>query len=207
MTRTTARTPARPTPPTSATRDLAGFLAGLLAAAVALAALLLGSLTTVAADAADAVDPASAEHPTSWRGGGDDHDHDDDHDDDHGSHGGGTDDGPGDDNGGSGDSGGRDDDRVIRTGACGAGADWKLKVKTDDGRLEVEGEIDSFVAGQQWRWTLRHNGSVSDRGVGTTTARSGSFEVERKVVDLRGTDTLAFRAVRAGQTCAGVVNY
>ncbi len=35
-----------------------------------------------------------------------------------------------------------DDDRVIRTGSCSAGADWKLKVKTDDGRLEVEGEID-----------------------------------------------------------------
>jgi hypothetical protein len=100
-----------------------------------------------------------------------------------------------------------DDDRVIRTGSCSAGADWKLKVKTDDGRLEVEGEIDSNVAGQRWRWTLRHNGSVSDRGVATTTPRSGSFEVERKVVDLAGTDTLAFRAVRDGQVCRGVVNY
>jgi hypothetical protein len=100
-----------------------------------------------------------------------------------------------------------DDDRVIRTGSCSAGADWKLKVKTDDGRLEVEGEIDSNVAGQRWRWTLRHNGSVSDRGVATTTARSGSFEVERKVVDLAGSDALAFRAARDGQVCRGVVNY
>jgi hypothetical protein len=100
-----------------------------------------------------------------------------------------------------------DDDRVIRTGGCSAGADWKLKVKTDDGRLEVEGEIDSNTAGQRWRWTLRHNGSMSDRGVATTTARSGSFEVERTVVDLAGTDTLAFRAVRDGQVCRGVVNY
>ena len=100
-----------------------------------------------------------------------------------------------------------DDDRVIVTGRCSSGADWKLKVKTDDGRLEVEGEIDSNVAGQRWRWTLRHNGSVSDRGVATTTARSGSFEVERKVVDLAGTDALVFRAVRDGQVCRGVVNY
>ena len=102
---------------------------------------------------------------------------------------------------------GGDDDRVIRTGSCSGSADWKLKVKTDDGRLEVEGEIDSNVAGQRWRWTLRHNGSVSDRGVGTTTARSGSFEVERKVVDLAGTDAITFRAVRDGQVCRGVVNY
>jgi GH15 family glucan-1,4-alpha-glucosidase len=100
-----------------------------------------------------------------------------------------------------------DDDRVIVTGDCSGSADWKVKVKTDDGRLEVEGEVDSNVAGQRWRWTLRHNGSVSDRGVATTTARSGSFEVERTIVDLAGTDRVVFRAVRDGQTCRGVVNY
>ena len=104
-------------------------------------------------------------------------------------------------------SGGDDDDRVIRTGSCSGSADWKLKVKTDDGRLEVEGEIDSNVSGQQWRWTIRHNGSVSDRGTGTTTGRSGSFEVERRIVDLAGTDAVVFRAVRDGQVCRGVVNY
>ncbi|GIM67732.1 hypothetical protein Pve01_89590 [Planomonospora venezuelensis] len=126
---------------------------------------------------------------------------------------GGDDDPPGDDDGGhSGDddgthSGGGDDDRVIVTGRCSSGADWKLKVKTDDGRLEVEGEVDSNVAGQRWRWALRHNGSVSDRGVSTTTARSGSFEVERRMVNLAGTDRVVFRAVHDGQTCRGVVNY
>ena len=104
-------------------------------------------------------------------------------------------------------SSGDDDDRVIRTGSCSGSADWKLKVKTDDGRLEVEGEIDSNVYGQRWRWTLTHNGSVSDRGTGTTSGRSGSFEVERKIVNLAGTDAVVFRAVRDGQVCRGVVNY
>ena len=66
-----------------------------------------------------------------------------------------------------------DDDRVIVTGSCSAGADWKLRVKTDDGRLEVEGEVDSNTSGQRWRWALRHNGSVSDRGTSTTAGRSG----------------------------------
>lgn len=102
---------------------------------------------------------------------------------------------------------GGDDDRVIVTGRCSAGAVWKLKVKTDDGRLEVEGEVDSNVTGQRWSWALRHNGSVTDRGVGTTTARSGSFDVERTIVDLAGTDRVAFRAVHDGQTCRAVVNY
>lgn len=100
-----------------------------------------------------------------------------------------------------------DDDRVIRTGVCTGSADWKLKVKTDNGRLEVEGEIDSNVAGQRWRWTLRHNGSVTGRGIGTTAGRSGSFGVERRIVDLAGTDTVTFRATRNGQVCRGVVNY
>ncbi len=102
---------------------------------------------------------------------------------------------------------GGDDDRVIRTGSCSAGADWKLKVKTDDGRLEVEGEVDTNRAGQAWAWTIRHNGSVSARGTSTTTARSGSFEVERKIVNLAGTDRVVFRATYAGQTCVGVVNF
>ena len=116
----------------------------------------------------------------------------------------GDDDDPDEDNSGS---GGGDDDRVITTGSCSAGADWKLKVKTDDGRLEVEGEVDSNRAGQTWAWSLRHNGSLSARGTATTTARSGSFDVERKIVDLAGTDRVVFRATYAGQTCRGVVNY
>ena len=100
-----------------------------------------------------------------------------------------------------------DDDRVIRTGACTGSADWKLKVKTDDGRLEVEGEVDSNRVGQAWRWAIRHNGSVTARGTSQTFGRSGSFSVERKVVDLAGTDRLVFRASYAGQVCRGVVNY
>ena len=102
---------------------------------------------------------------------------------------------------------GGDDDRVIRTGTCTDGATWKLKVKTDDGRLEVEAEIDSNVVGQRWRWALRHDGSVSDRGTGTTGGRSGSFEVERRMVDLAGADAVVLRAVHDGQVCRGVVNY
>ena len=38
---------------------------------------------------------------------------------------------------------GGNDDRVIRTGSCSGSADWKLKAKSDDGRIEVEWEVDS----------------------------------------------------------------
>ena len=100
------------------------------------------------------------------------------------------------------------DDEVIRRGSCSGSADWKLKVKTDDGRLEVEGEVDS----NNERAAVGLGGSittarVSARGTATTTGRSGSFSVERRVVNLAGTDTVVFRAEHQGQICRGVVNY
>lgn len=104
-------------------------------------------------------------------------------------------------------SAGGDDDRVIRTGSCSGSADWKLKVKTDDGRLEVEGEVDSNRRGQEWRWAIVHNGSVSARGRAVTQGVSGSFSIERRIVNLRGTDRVVFRAVRGSQVCRGVVNF
>jgi hypothetical protein len=102
----------------------------------------------------------------------------------------------------------RGDDRVIRTGNCSGRADWKLKVDTEDGgRLEIEGEVDSNRNGQKWRWLFRHNGSVTARGTATTVAPSGSFDVERRIVNLAGTDRVVFKATRNGQVCRGVVNY
>jgi hypothetical protein len=100
-------------------------------------------------------------------------------------------------------------DDVRRQGSCSGRTDWKLKASPEDGRIEVEGEIDSNRVGQTWRWRLVHNGSLSARGTKTTRAPSGSFEVRRVVVNLRGTDKLVFRAtnVASRETCRGVVNF
>jgi hypothetical protein len=102
---------------------------------------------------------------------------------------------------------GGDDDRVIRTGSCSGGADWKLKVKTDDGRLEVEGEVDSNQSGQSWNWKIKDNGSVAAKGSATTGGRSGSFSVERKIANQAGTDTVVFRAKRSGEVCTGTIAF
>ena len=82
---------------------------------------------------------------------------------------------------------------VVRRGSCSGAIHWKLKVGRDDGRLEVEGEVDSNHAGQTWRWRLVHNGSTSARGARTTKAPSGSFEVHRRMVNAAGTDTVRLR--------------
>lgn len=119
------------------------------------------------------------------------------------------DDPAGDDNGGGGvgGGGGGGGGRVIKTGSCSDGARWKLKVKSDDGRLEVEGEVDSNVSGQDWAWKIKDDGSVVARGTATTAGRSGSFEVERRVDDRAGTDTIVFRARHAGEVCSGTIAF
>jgi hypothetical protein len=101
------------------------------------------------------------------------------------------------------------DDDVIRRGSCSGGTDWKVKASPEDGRIEVEGEIDSNKNGQVWRWRLRHNGSLSAKGTATTHGASGSFEVRRVVVDATGTDHMVFRArnPQSGEVCRGVVNF
>ena len=58
----------------------------------------------------------------------------------------------------------------VRTAAAEAQRSGSLKAKTDDGRIEVEAEIDSNHAGQVWDWTLKHNGSLSPRGARTRRA-------------------------------------
>ena len=92
-------------------------------------------------------------------------------------------------------------------GTCSGSAHWKLKAKPDDGRIEVEGEIDSNVAGQRWRWTFKHDGSVSARGSKRTAGRSGSFSVERRMANLSGPDHFVFRATHGKQTCRGTISF
>jgi hypothetical protein len=98
---------------------------------------------------------------------------------------------------------------IERSGSCSQGARWDLKAKSDDGRIEVEGEVDSNVNGQTWHWRILHNGGVSARGMATTQAPSGSFSVERKLVNLAGTDRIGWRASNAasGETCSGSLQF
>lgn len=96
-------------------------------------------------------------------------------------------------------------DDVKRSGRCSGATTWKLKAGPEDGRIEVEAEVDSNRVGQRWRWTLRHDGTTSARGTGRTRGPSGSFEVRRTMTDLNGADTVVLRArnARTGEVCRG----
>jgi len=98
---------------------------------------------------------------------------------------------------------------VERRGNCTHSTDWKLKAKADDGRIEVEAEIDSNVSGQTWTWRIVHNGGVSARGRSTTQPPSGSFEVRRLLINAAGTDRIGIRANNAatGESCNGNLRF
>jgi hypothetical protein len=97
------------------------------------------------------------------------------------------------------------DDDVIREGSCSGASDWKLKLSPENGRLEVEFEVDQNVVGDTWRVRFVHNGERFATTRATTTAPSGSFEVRRVAPNDPGTDRFRVRAVNleTGETCVG----
>ena len=83
---------------------------------------------------------------------------------------------------------------AIRRGSCSDSSDWKLKVSPEDGRLEVEFEVDQNVTGDRWRVRIRHDGDLVFRGTRTTRGASGSFDVRIVENDTSGTDVFRARA-------------
>ena len=111
-----------------------------------------------------------------------------------------------DDSGGGRDDsgGGRDDRRPERrvAGNCTGGSTAKLKAKPDDGRLEVEFEVDQNRNGVTWAVRVRRNAKRVVRTNATTRAPSGSFSVERRIADPAGSDRIRARATSpSGEVC------
>ena len=94
---------------------------------------------------------------------------------------------------------------VIREGSCFDASDWKLKVSPEDGRLEVEFEVDQNVSGDRWRVRLLHGGDLAFRGIRTTMGASGSFEVRIVENDAVGPDAFRARArnLSTDEVCVG----
>ena len=90
----------------------------------------------------------------------------------------------------------------------GLGANWKLKAKHDDGRVETEFEVDQNVNGRRWNVVIRQNGVVVFRGARVTRAPSGSFSVNRRIANAAGRDRIVAtaRSVVGGGVCRGVVS-
>ncbi|MDQ1698020.1 MAG: hypothetical protein QOJ03_3373 [Frankiaceae bacterium] len=99
----------------------------------------------------------------------------------------------------------RGGDGVTAHGQCSGSATWKLKAKPDNGRVEVEFEVDSNRVGQTWSVRLHDNGQRFFAGSRTTQAPSGSFSVHKLTANRAGSDVIRARATHGAQTCRGSV--
>jgi hypothetical protein len=92
---------------------------------------------------------------------------------------------------------------VRNAGECDGSSTSKIKVKKDDGRLEVEFEVDQNRNGRTWKVKIKDNGAVAFKGNAVTKAPSGSFSVEKRIADLAGKDSIVARARdrKSGERC------
>ncbi len=106
-------------------------------------------------------------------------------------------------------SGGKGGRQIIKTGKCSASSTWKLKVKSDDGRIETEFQVDQNRVGKRWRVKLFRNGSAVFTGIRTTRAPSGSFEVRRLLAASPGTNRIvaSAKAMHGGERCHAVITF
>ena len=101
------------------------------------------------------------------------------------------------------------DGDVIERGPCSGSSDWKLKLSPENGRLEVEFEVDQNVTGDDWRVRIRHQDELVFRGTRTTKGASGSFTVRIVEDNLAGTDTFVGKArnLSTDEVCRGSASF
>jgi hypothetical protein len=95
----------------------------------------------------------------------------------------------------------KDGDVLVR-GTCTKASTAKLKLSEEDGRIEVEFEVDQNRNGVRWSVVLRRPATVLLRTTRLTRPPSGSFELRRVVADLAGRDRISARATSpSGEVC------
>lgn len=110
----------------------------------------------------------------------------------------GADDGPGDDRGGA-----RAAADVRVRGACTLSSTAKLKLSPEDGRVEVEFEVNENRNGSRWGVALSRNGNRVVSRAATTGAPSGSFEARALIAagSPRTRVTAIARRAATGEVC------
>jgi hypothetical protein len=94
------------------------------------------------------------------------------------------------------------DGDVIRRGTCTGASTSKIKLSEEDGRVEVEFEVDQNRNGVRWNVAIFRNGSRIAHMTKVTRGPSGSFEARVLVPNRAGTDAFRARATRAsGEVC------
>jgi len=103
----------------------------------------------------------------------------------------------------------KDGDVRVR-GVCNGATTSKLKLSAEDGRIEVEFEVDQNRNGVRWTVTLRRPTAVlvrTTRITRITRGPSGSFELRRVVGNRAGPDRIIARATRGSEVCRAAATF
>lgn len=95
-----------------------------------------------------------------------------------------------------------------KSGRCSMGSHWEMKVKPDNGRMELELEVDTNRNRQVWTVRITDNRRAVFAGRKVTVAPSGSFEVRKLTTNRAGVDHFVgvARNVRTHEVCIARVN-
>ena len=100
------------------------------------------------------------------------------------------------------------DGDVLVSGTCTGATTSKLKLSEEDGRIEVEFEVDQNRNGVRWTVTLRRPTALLVRTTRVTRGPSGSFELRRVVGNRPGSDRIIARATRSsGEVCRAAATF
>lgn len=103
---------------------------------------------------------------------------------------------------------------VMSTGAAAAAESGKSKacdggrisldVDRENGRFEVEGDLDDVTPRARWRVTLKHDGKVVARATKRSDREGDLDAFEKRRPNTKGKDRFVFRAKRlsSGPSCA-----
>jgi hypothetical protein len=94
----------------------------------------------------------------------------------------------------------RDGEDVRVRGACTQASTAKLKLSPENGRIEVEFEVDQNRNGVPWRVKLRRNGTLVVSATAVTRGPSGSFELRRVLSGAHAT-VVAVATRASGERC------
>ena len=101
----------------------------------------------------------------------------------------------------------KDGDVLVR-GTCTGATTSKLKLSEEDGRIEVEFEVDQNRNGVRWTVTLRRPTALLVRTTRVTRGPSGSFVLRRVVGNRAGSDRIIARATRSsGEVCRAAATF
>jgi hypothetical protein len=89
-----------------------------------------------------------------------------------------------------------DDDRreVRRAAVCTGSSEAELRLRAEDGEIEVRFEIDARGTRSTWTVVLLHERRIAFRGKLSKRGRSGGLELRRVVDDWFGKDEFVVRA-------------